>query len=63
MDGGEMVDAVPFPPNFCAWMQPFVAANYKPEPKRKVRRNELYERDDQHRDASERKVSDAPTKA
>ena len=25
-----------------AWMQPFVDANYRPEPKRKVRRNELY---------------------
>jgi hypothetical protein len=63
MDGGEMVDAVPLFPELLAWMQPYVAANYKPEPKRKVRRNELYERDDQHRDASARKVSDAPTKA
>jgi hypothetical protein len=63
MDGGEMVDALPLMPEVLAWMQPFVAANYKPEPKRKVRRNELYERDDQHRGASERKVSDAPTKA
>ena len=26
------------------WMKPFVDANYRPEPKRKVRRNELYER-------------------
>jgi len=63
MDGGEMVDAVPLFAELLAWMQPYVAANYKPEPKRKVRRNELYERDDQHRDASARKVSDAPTKA
>lgn len=63
MDGGEMVDAVPLFPELLAWMQPYVAANYKPEPKRKVRRNELYERDDQHRNASARKVSDAPTKA
>jgi hypothetical protein len=50
-------------------MQPFVAANYKPEPKRKVRRNELYERDDQHRDdkhhddAGERKLSKPRSKA
>jgi hypothetical protein len=44
-------------------MEPFVAANYKPEPKRKVRRNELYERDDHHRDASKPKISGAPTKA
>ena len=63
MDGGEMVDALPLFPELLAWMQPYVAANYKPEPKRKVRRNELYERDDQHRNTSERKVSDAPTKA
>lgn len=63
MDGGEMVDAVPLFPELLVWMQPYVAANYKPEPKRKVRRNEHYERDDQHRDPSERKVSDAPTKA
>jgi hypothetical protein len=63
MDGGETVDAVPLFPEMLAWMQPFVAANYKPEPKRKVRRNELYERDEQHRDAGERKVSGAPTKA
>jgi hypothetical protein len=49
-------------------MQPFVAANYKPEPKRKVRRNELYERDGQHRDgkrndAGEHKLSEPPSKA
>ncbi len=62
MDGGETVDAVPLPPDVLAWMRPFVAANYKPEPKRKVRRNELYERDDK-REGGERKVSDAPTKA
>jgi len=68
MDGGEMVDALPLPPDVLAWMQPFVAANYQPEPKRKVRRNELYERDDKHRDdkhrdAGERKLSEPPSKA
>jgi hypothetical protein len=41
-------------------MQPFVAANYKPEPKRKVRRNELYERDGQLKEGRERNISDAP---
>src|SRR5690242_570553 len=45
MDGGEKVDAVPLPPDVLAWMKPFVAEHYKPEPKRKVRRNELYERE------------------
>jgi hypothetical protein len=42
MDGGEVVDSLPLLPEVLAWMQPFVEANYKPEPKRKVRRNELY---------------------
>ena len=60
MDGGEMVDAVPLLPEVLAWMQPFVAANYKPEPKRKVRRNELYERDGQLKEGRERNISDAP---
>jgi hypothetical protein len=45
LDGGENVDAVPLPPEIHAWMLPFVAEHYKPEPKRKVRRNQLYERD------------------
>jgi hypothetical protein len=45
LDGGEQIDATPLSPEMLAWMQPFVDANYRPEPKRKVRRNELYERD------------------
>jgi hypothetical protein len=45
LDGGEQVDATPLPAEMLAWMQPFVDANYRPEPKRKIRRNELYERD------------------
>ena len=53
MDGGETVDALPLPPDVLAWMQPFVDANYKPEPKRKVRRNELYERDEKLRQGGE----------
>jgi len=32
-------------PSMLAWMQPFVAEHYRPEPKRKARRNELYERE------------------
>jgi len=63
MDGGEMVDAVPLPPDVLAWMQPFVAANYKPEPKRKVRRNELYERENQLKEGRERNTSDASGEA
>jgi hypothetical protein len=40
LDGGERVDAVPLPDGMRAWMEPFVAEHYKPEPKRKVRRND-----------------------
>jgi hypothetical protein len=42
MDGGERVDAVPMPPAILAWMAPFVAEHYRPEPKRKVRRNDPF---------------------
>ena len=42
LDGGEQVDAVPLPAPILAWMQPFVAEHYKPEPKKKVRRNDPF---------------------
>jgi hypothetical protein len=42
LDGGERVDAVPLPPGIRAWMEPFVAEHYKPEPKKKVRRNDPF---------------------
>jgi len=42
MDGGERVDAVPLPDAIRAWMVPFVAEHYKPEPRRKVRRNDPF---------------------
>jgi hypothetical protein len=45
LDGGEQVDAVPLPTEILAWMQPFVAEHYRPEPKRKSQRNPLYERE------------------
>jgi hypothetical protein len=45
LDGGEQVDAVALPDSIRDWMQPFVAEHYRPEPKRKSRRNELYERE------------------
>jgi hypothetical protein len=45
LDGGERVDAVPLPSEILAWMRPFVVEHYRPEPKRKSRRNELYERE------------------
>jgi Protein of unknown function (DUF3305) len=55
LDGGEQVDATPLSAEMLAWMQPFVDANYRPEPKRKVRRNELYERDRAGGDEASRK--------
>jgi hypothetical protein len=45
MDGGERVDPVPMPEAILEWMRPYVAEHYKPEPRRKVRRNDPF-RDD-----------------
>ena len=42
MDGGECVDAVPLPEAVREWMAPFVTEHYKPEPRRKVRRNDPF---------------------
>lgn len=42
LDGGEQVDAVPMPPGIVDWMRPFVAEHYKPEPRKKVRRNDPF---------------------
>jgi hypothetical protein len=40
MDGGEQVDGVPMLPTIADWMRAFVAVHYKPEPRRKVKRND-----------------------
>jgi hypothetical protein len=42
LDGGERVDTVPMRPEVLQWMVPFVVEHYKPEPKRKVRRNDPF---------------------
>jgi hypothetical protein len=42
MDGGERVEPVPMPDVIRAWLADFVAAHYKPEPKKKVRRNDPF---------------------
>jgi hypothetical protein len=42
MDGGHQVDSVPLAEALLAWMLPFVAEHYKPEPKKKVRRNDPF---------------------
>ena len=41
-DGGEQVDAVPLSPELHAWMRPFVDEHYKPEPRKKIRRNDPF---------------------
>ena len=55
LDGGEHVDAVPMPPEIRAWMTPFVAENYKPEPKRKVKRNDPFAEGAAERDRDRRR--------
>jgi hypothetical protein len=42
MDGGERVDPVPMPAVLRTWLTAFVQANYRPEPKKKVRRNDPF---------------------
>jgi len=42
LDGGEQVDAVPLPVEILEWMKPFVAEHYKPEVRKKVRRNDPF---------------------
>jgi hypothetical protein len=42
MDGGERVDPVPMPDVLREWLAAYVAQHYKPEPKRKVRRNDPF---------------------
>ncbi len=37
MDGGAQVDAVPMPAAMRAWLREFVAQNYRPEPKKRLR--------------------------
>jgi hypothetical protein len=46
LDAGEQVDAVPMPAALLAAMESFVAVHYKPEPRKKAKRNELYEGDE-----------------
>jgi hypothetical protein len=42
LDGGEQVDGVPMAAPIHAWLVPWVAENYRPEPRRKVRRNDPF---------------------
>ena len=45
MDGGAQVDNVAMPVPVREWVQPFMEANYKPEPRKKVRRNDPFAAD------------------
>ena len=45
LDGGERVDNVPMPDAILQPMKRFVAEHYKPEPRRKVRRNDPFAAD------------------
>ena len=45
MDGGEQVDSVAMPVPVYDWIAPFVAEHYKPEPKKKARRNDPFAND------------------
>ena len=49
LDAGEQVDAVPIPDPLLAALSSFVEANYRPEPRKKIKRNELYEGDEARR--------------
>jgi hypothetical protein len=42
MDGGERVDTVAMPEAIRAWLAAFVDLHYKPEPKKKVKRNDPF---------------------
>ena len=49
LDGGERVDAVPLARELFDWMQPWVAENYRPEPRKKIRRNDPFREDGSRR--------------
>ena len=55
LDGGESVDAIPMPEALRQWVEPFVAEHYKPEPRRKVRRNDPFRDEREKRDAGSRR--------
>jgi hypothetical protein len=50
LDVGEQVDAVPMPAALLKAMESFIALHYRPEPRKKSKRNELYEGEDRRRD-------------
>ena len=59
LDGGERVDTVALPDALRDWMRPFVAEHYKPEPRKKHKRNDPFKEGAFVRDAP-RPVDTAP---
>jgi len=55
MDAGETVDSLPMPAAVRDWLVPWLEANYKPEVRRKHRRNETFWREGQEPPATESK--------
>jgi hypothetical protein len=49
LDGGEQVDSVPLAAALADLMRPFIATHYRPEPRRKVRRNDPFAADEGRR--------------
>jgi hypothetical protein len=45
LDGGERVDSVPLARELFDWMKPFVEQHYRPEPRKKIRRNDPFRED------------------
>jgi hypothetical protein len=37
LDGGHSVDGVPIPPEIFAWVGEYVEANYRPEPRKRIK--------------------------
>ena len=42
MDGGEQVDSVAMPPELAVWLARYTEQHYKPEPRKKARRNDPF---------------------
>jgi hypothetical protein len=42
LDAGEKVERVAMPPGFQTWVQSFTDIHYKPEPRKKVKRNDPF---------------------
>ena len=61
MDGGEQVDSVALPLPLQAVLAPYIEEHYKPEPKKKLRRNDPFAADAQDPRASRGDAGKPPT--